>query len=73
MFGVWPDFPGNSVLAVSARLLGRSVSFFGGLNMRPSSRHRVSKGKSARRFRHAAKRSKAANVAMGPMRGGWRF
>lgn len=41
--------------------------------MRPVKRHAVSKAKSAGKFRSMSKRSKAPNVAMGPMRGGWRF
>ena len=40
--------------------------------MRPLSRHAVSKGKSARRFRSSVGRTKAANMN-GPMRGGFRF
>lgn len=41
--------------------------------MRPLKRHGVNKGRSARKFRHQVKRAKAPNVAMGPMRGGWRL
>ncbi|WNK12626.1 MAG: hypothetical protein [Microvirus sp.] len=41
--------------------------------MRPLKRHGVSKGRSARHFRHQAGRSKAPNVTQGPMRGGWRL
>lgn len=33
----------------------------------------VSKSKGAKRFRHDVKRTKAPNVAAGPMRGGWRL
>lgn len=36
-------------------------------------RRRVSKSKSASRFRHNVKRTKAANVMAGPMRGGIRL
>lgn len=36
-------------------------------------RHHVNKHKSARRFKHAVRHTKAPNVAMGPMRGGWRL
>ena len=41
--------------------------------MSPLSRRGVSKGRSARRFRRHAGRTKAANVAVRPMRGGWRL
>jgi len=41
--------------------------------MRPSSRHHVSKGKSARQFRHNTTKTKAVNVRPGPMRGGIRL
>lgn len=41
--------------------------------MRPLKRHPVSKHRSARKFRHSVKRSKAPNVLTGPMRGGWRL
>lgn len=41
--------------------------------MRPVSRRPVSKGRSAGKFRSMSRRSKAPNVAQGPMRGGWRF
>lgn len=40
--------------------------------MRVSGRHAVSKGRSARKFRHNVSRTKGANMA-GPMRGGFRF
>lgn len=33
----------------------------------------VNKAKSAKVFRHHAAHTKAANVAQGPMRGGWRL
>lgn len=36
-------------------------------------RFAVNKSKSAQKFRHHIKRTKAANVAAGPMRGGWRL
>lgn len=41
--------------------------------MRPLKRHFVSKSKSARKFRKHASRTKAANLAVMPMRGGWRL
>lgn len=41
--------------------------------MRPVKRYSVSKGHSARKFRHHVGRTKAANTAMAPMRGGWRL
>lgn len=41
--------------------------------MRPLSRGGVSKHGSARRFRKGVSRTKAPNVVMGPMRGGWRL
>lgn len=41
--------------------------------MRPLKRHSVNKHKSAKSFRRMAGRSKAPNVAGGPMRGGWRL
>lgn len=36
-------------------------------------RHPVNKHKSAKQFRNNISRTKAANVQMGPMRGGWRL
>jgi len=41
--------------------------------MRPSSRHSVNKGRSARKFRKNMSRTKGANMAMAPQRGGWRL
>lgn len=41
--------------------------------MRPSARKPVNKGRSARAFRANTRRSKAVNVAPGPMRGGIRL
>lgn len=41
--------------------------------MRPLSRRGVNKSRSAGKFRRSVGRSKAPNVASGPMRGGWRF
>lgn len=41
--------------------------------MKPLSRGRVSKVRSARRFRAQVGRTKAPNVARVPMRGGWRL
>lgn len=40
--------------------------------MRPVRRHRVSKHRSARRFRRNVSRTKAANMVQ-PQRGGWRL
>jgi hypothetical protein len=36
-------------------------------------RAHVSKHKSVKKFRHHAKRTKAANLAKAPQRGGWRL
>lgn len=36
-------------------------------------RQRVNKAKSVKKFRRQAATTKAANVAAGPMRGGWRL
>jgi hypothetical protein len=41
--------------------------------MRPLKRKGVSKYRSARSFRRHAKTTKAANMAVNPMRGGWRL
>lgn len=41
--------------------------------MKPSKRFPVNKRKSAQRFRSNVGRTKAANVAGQPMRGGWRL
>lgn len=41
--------------------------------MNPSRRFHVSKGKSARSFRKAVGRTRAANIMAGPMRGGIRL
>lgn len=41
--------------------------------MRPLKRNYVSKGKSARSFRKLSTRTKAANMSVNPMRGGWRL
>lgn len=41
--------------------------------MRPLKRFGVNKHRSARKFRHSVGRTKAPNVAGGPMRGGWRL
>lgn len=41
--------------------------------MRPLKRKFVSKGRSARKFRSNVSRTKAPNVVMAPMRGGWRL
>nr|QJB20281.1 MAG: hypothetical protein [Microvirus sp.] len=50
------------------------ISFFTfGVFMKPLSRGRVSKGRSARRFRAQSARTKAPNVVRAPMRGGWRL
>ena len=47
--------------------------FFLEVFMRPSSRHGVSKGRSARQFRKHSGRTKSRNVAPPPMRGGLRI
>lgn len=41
--------------------------------MNPSRRRGVNKGRSARKFRKHLRRTKAANMSAGPMRGGWRL
>lgn len=41
--------------------------------MRPVKRYGVNKGRSARKFRHSAGRTKMANLHPGPMRGGIRM
>lgn len=41
--------------------------------MRPLNRKRVSKRSSARSFRKSVSRTKAANMSVNPMRGGWRL
>lgn len=41
--------------------------------MRPLSRSRVSKGRSATKFRRQSARTKAPNMKAAPMRGGWRL
>lgn len=41
--------------------------------MRPLKRHGANKHRSAGKFKHQVSRSKAPNVAMAPMRGGWRL
>lgn len=41
--------------------------------MKPVSRHGVNKHRSARRFGNNTRTVAAANMKMGPMRGGWRF
>jgi hypothetical protein len=41
--------------------------------MRTLHRKSVSKRKSAKTFRHHAKRTKAANMQKAPQRGGWRL
>jgi len=41
--------------------------------MKPLSRKPVSKHKSARKFRSNVSRTKAANMSVNPMRGGWRM
>ena len=41
--------------------------------MKPVSRYPVNKHKSARQFQHHTRTVAAANMAMGPMRGGWRL
>lgn len=41
--------------------------------MKPVSRHYVSKGKSAQKFRRNVSRTKVVNLSPGPMRGGIRL
>lgn len=41
--------------------------------MRPVKRSGVHKGKSARKFRKNISRTRAPNLVMAPMRGGWRL
>lgn len=41
--------------------------------MRPVKRMHTSKHGSAAKFRRGVRRTKAVNVAQGPMRGGWRL
>lgn len=41
--------------------------------MRPLKRSGVSKQGAAAKFKRGARHAKAANVQMGPMRGGWRL
>lgn len=41
--------------------------------MRPISRHGVNKGRSASKFRRSVGRTKGANIASSPMRGGIRL
>ena len=41
--------------------------------MRTLHRKAVNKYRSARKFRHHAKRTKAANMQKAPQRGGWRL
>lgn len=48
------------------------VVFLGGL-MRPLMRHGANKKKGAKRFRRNVSRTKGANMAINPMRGGWRL
>lgn len=53
--------------------VGSIPTLFLELTMRPSRRSGVSKGKSARSFRKQSGRTKGANMAPPPMRGGYRF
>lgn len=41
--------------------------------MKPLSRHNVNKNRSAAKFRKASGKTKAANMKVAPMRGGWRL
>ena len=41
--------------------------------MKPLSRKRVNKYKSAKRFKKNVSHTKAANMSINPMRGGWRL
>jgi hypothetical protein len=41
--------------------------------MKPLSRHKVSKYRSASKFKRNVRKTKAANMQLNPMRGGWRL
>lgn len=41
--------------------------------MKPVSRHHVNKRHSAKQFGHHTRTVAAANIQIGPMRGGWRL
>ena len=41
--------------------------------MKPLSRNKVRKGSSAKAFSYGARKAKAPNVRLAPMRGGWRL
>ena len=41
--------------------------------MKPLSRYSVNKNRSAQKFRKASGKTKAANIKVTPMRGGWRL
>ncbi|WNK12755.1 MAG: hypothetical protein [Microvirus sp.] len=41
--------------------------------MRPLKRHGVHKGSGAGKFKHQVSKTKSANIARVPMRGGWRL
>ena len=66
----------NCVMShVSFGFLGKFKfkNLFPVVKWRPLSRGRVSKGRSAAKFRSQMRRTKAPNVVQGPMRGGWRL
>lgn len=64
------DPAGSPLFLANLFLVWRPV---GEVYMRPVKRSYVSKGHSARKFRHGVSRTKAANTAQAPMRGGWRL
>lgn len=41
--------------------------------MRPLKRHGVNKRRGAKKFRNQVSHTKAPNIVMAPMRGGWRL
>lgn len=41
--------------------------------MKPLTRHKVNKHKAAGKFKHQVQHTKAANLNVTPMRGGWRL
>jgi len=41
--------------------------------MRPTKRKHANKSRGAAKFRHHTRMTKAPNMAMAPMRGGWRL
>jgi len=75
VLGDTSEFSGVSFFLGSGRI--RLTVFFVGklleVFMRPVSRHSVSKGSSSGKFRRQSSRTKAANIAPPPMRGGYRL